>query len=118
MTTGKLAMSNLLMRGRTMSSGSSLISSSSLLCTSMAAVSMSVPQAKLTRTALLPSEESEVISSTPGTVATISSMIWVTSRSITSGLAPSYSGADGERGQLDVGQQVDLQPAQGDGRPG
>ena len=49
---------------------------------------MSVPQAKLTRTRLEPSEEEEVSSSTPGTVATTSSMIWVTSRSITSGLAP------------------------------
>jgi hypothetical protein len=42
-------------------------------------------------TVLRPSEDEEVISSTPGTVATISSTICVTSRSITSGLAPSYS---------------------------
>ncbi len=76
---------------------------------------MSVPHTKLTRTVLRPSEEEEVISSTPGTVATISSMIWVTSRSITSGLAPSYSVRMRQRRQLDVGQQVDLQPAQGDG---
>ncbi len=84
-------MSNLLTRGRTMSSGSSLISSSSVACTSRAAASISVPQAKLTRTLLLPSDDCEVISSTPGTVAMISSMIWVTRRSMTSGLAPSYS---------------------------
>ena len=57
----------------------------------MAAASISVPHTKLTRTRLCPSEDVDVISSTPGTVATISSMIWVTSRSITSGLAPSYS---------------------------
>ena len=52
---------------------------------------MSVPQAKADPHAAVPSEESEVNSSTPGTVATISSMICVTSRSMTSGLAPSYS---------------------------
>ena len=88
-TTGKLAMSNFRMRGLTISSGSSLISSSSLPCTSIAAVSICVPHTKLTFTVLRPSEDVEVISSTPGTVATISSIIWETSRSITSGLAPS-----------------------------
>ena len=56
---------------------------------SMAAVSMSVPHTKLTRTVLRPSDEVDVISSTPGTTATISSMMRVTRRSITSGLAPS-----------------------------
>ncbi len=55
MTTGKLSTSNLLTRGRPTSSGSSLISSSMVACTSSAALSMSVPQAKLTRTRLLPS---------------------------------------------------------------
>jgi hypothetical protein len=72
-----------------MSSGSSLISSSSVAWTSSAAVSTSVPQENVTRTLERPSEETEVISSTPGTVATISSTMRVTSRSITSGLAPS-----------------------------
>ncbi len=54
-------------------------------------MSTSVPQTKLTRILLFPSDDWDVTSSTPGTVPTISSMIWVTSRSITSGLAPSYS---------------------------
>jgi hypothetical protein len=81
-------MSNLLTRGRSMSSGSSLISSSILACTAMAAASMFVPQAKVIRIWLQPSLEEEVISSTPGTVATISSRMEVTRRSITSGLAP------------------------------
>ncbi len=89
-TTGKLAISNLLTRGLTMSSGSSLISSSNWACTSRAAASISVPQTNRTRTELFPSEDCEVISSTPGTVPMISSMIWVTRRSMTSGLAPSY----------------------------
>ena len=52
---------------------------------------MSVPQVKLTRMLLLPSNDSDVISWTPGTVAIISSRICVTRRSMTSGLAPSYS---------------------------
>ncbi len=82
-------MSNLLTRGRMMSSGNSLISSSSVARTSAAAESISVPQTKLTRTELLPSDEVDRISSTPVTVARISSMICVTVRSITSGLAPS-----------------------------
>ena len=50
---------------------------------------IAVPHTKLTRTRLRPSDDVDVISSTPGTVATISSIIWVTSRSMTSGLAPS-----------------------------
>ena len=89
-TTGKLSTSNLVTRGPTISSGSSLISSCSVAWTSTATASMSDPQSKLTRTLLLPSYELEVSSTTPGTVATISSTIWVTRRSITTGSAPSY----------------------------
>ena len=52
---------------------------------------MFVPHENVTRTRERPSEDSDVISSMPGTVATTSSMMRVTSRSITSELAPSYS---------------------------
>ena len=88
---GKLLTSNLRICGRVTSSGSSSISLSSRDRTSVAAASISVPHMKVMRTRLLPSLDVLVSSSTPGMVAAIDSTISLTSRSITSGLAPSYS---------------------------
>lgn len=54
---------------------------------SLAAASRSVPQAKARRTLLLPSDEDELTSSTPGTALMASSMGRVMSSSTSSGLA-------------------------------
>ena len=57
---------------------------------SLAAASRSVPQVKVTRTLLFPSDEMEETSSTPGTALMACSTGRVTSSSISSGLAFSY----------------------------
>jgi len=54
------------------------------------AASRSVPQVKVTRTTLWPSDETEVTSSTPGTALMACSMGRVTSSSISCGPAFSY----------------------------
>ena len=87
MRTGKLARSNLRSLGRSASSGRRGITRSSRSRTSLAAVSKSVPHVNVTRTLLLPSDEAELTSSTPGTALIASSMRRVTSSSISSGLA-------------------------------
>ncbi|OPZ93043.1 MAG: hypothetical protein BWY73_00510 [candidate division TA06 bacterium ADurb.Bin417] len=84
---GMLDGSNFLSVGRSISSGSRLITRSRRSRTSLAALSRFVPQANETRTRLLPSADSDEISSTPGTALMASSIGRVTSSSTSSGLA-------------------------------
>ncbi len=83
---GMLEGSNLNRRGRSASSGSRGMTRSRRSRTSAAAVSRFVPQAKDSCTLLEPSEETEVISSTPGTAAMASSTGRVMSCSTIGGL--------------------------------
>ncbi len=71
---GKLARSNRISIGRSASSGSSAITRSRRSRMSFAATSRSVPHEKATLTMLCPSEDDDVISSTPCTAASASSM--------------------------------------------
>ena len=87
MRIGKLEGSNFRSLGRSTSSGRAEIMRSSRSRTSLEASSRSVPQVKEMRTLLLPSEDVEEISSTPGTAARASSTGRVISSSISSGLA-------------------------------
>ncbi len=80
-----MAGSNLRSMGRSTSSGRRGITRSSRSRMSSAAAFRSVPQSNSTRTLLLPSEETEKTSSTPGTALMASSMGRVMSCSISSG---------------------------------
>jgi hypothetical protein len=80
--------SNLKIVGTSASSGSRPFTRSIRVLTSSAASFRSVPQAKLRRTVLLPSEEVALIRSRPATADTACSMGLVTSSSISTGPTP------------------------------
>ena len=85
---GDALASNFMMVGGSASSGSRPRTRSSRVRTSSSATFRLVPQAKFRRTVLDPSDEVELICSTPATALTPCSMGRVTSSSISSGPTP------------------------------